>query len=176
MLHLRVLRQSSRRAGQHAFSDLQHGREIGDFQRELDRLLGKQDGRALPGAAGRRSRTWIPPRPAQGPATARPASAVSDRSSARGRPRASAARRRTWCRRAGCGAPSAAGKFHRRDRAAPTVRDLSFSGVAPSNRLFSTLCCTNSRQPSGDSASPLRTMANAFSPPISSPRNLIEPE
>jgi hypothetical protein len=33
------------------------------------------------------------------------------------------------------------------------------SGVAPSSRLFSTLCCTNSRQPSGDSARPLRTIA-----------------
>ena len=30
-------------AGQYAFSDLQHRREIRDFQRQLDRLLGKQD-------------------------------------------------------------------------------------------------------------------------------------
>ena len=35
----------------------------------------------------------------------------------------------------------------------------SASGVAPSIRLFSTLCWANSRQPSGDSASPLRTIA-----------------
>ena len=41
------------------------------------------------------------------------------------------------------------------------LRAPSRSGVAPSLRLFSTLCCTNSRQPSGDRARPLRTIENA---------------
>src|SRR6201999_1224613 len=48
VLHLRVLRQISGRAGQHVFSHLQHGREIRDFERELDRLLGEQNGQPFP--------------------------------------------------------------------------------------------------------------------------------
>lgn len=35
---------------------------------------------------------------------------------------------------------------------------LSLSGVAPSSRLFSTVCDTKRRHPSGESASPLRTI------------------
>ena len=41
-LHLRILRQRRSSARQHAFADLQHSREVGDFQREFDRLLGQQ--------------------------------------------------------------------------------------------------------------------------------------
>src|SRR5207244_1828266 len=40
LLHLRVLRQRRGSTGQHALADLQHGREIGDFEREFNRLLG----------------------------------------------------------------------------------------------------------------------------------------
>ena len=37
--------------------------------------------------------------------------------------------------------------------------DVPQGGVAPRYRLASTVCWVNSRQPSGESASPLRTMA-----------------
>ena len=46
---------------------------------------------------------------------------------------------------------------------------MSRNGVAPSRKLFSTLCCTNSRQPSGDNARPLRTMANAPAKSLGTP-------
>src|SRR5512140_771462 len=47
LLHLRVVGKRRRGSGQHALSDLQHGCKIGNFERELDRLLGEQDGQAL---------------------------------------------------------------------------------------------------------------------------------
>jgi hypothetical protein len=43
LLHLRITSQIGRRARQHASADLQHGREIRNLQRQLDRLLGEQD-------------------------------------------------------------------------------------------------------------------------------------
>ena len=47
LLHLRVLRQRGGGARQHALADLKHGREVGNFEREFDRLLGKQDRQAF---------------------------------------------------------------------------------------------------------------------------------
>src|SRR6476659_2458846 len=47
LLHLRVLGECRRGAREHALADLEHGGEIGDFERKLDRLLGEQDGQAL---------------------------------------------------------------------------------------------------------------------------------
>ncbi len=55
------------------------------------------------------------------------------------------------------------------------MRERSPSGVAPSSRLFSTLCWVNSRQPSGDNASPLRTIAKAAWPAMFSPSKVTVP-
>ena len=128
LLHLRIVGQIGRRAGQNASADLQHGREIRDLQRELDRLLGEQDRQPFLVQPAEESRTSIRPPPARGRATARPASGAWDRSSARGRPPASAARRRTWCRRAGCAARRASGRFRRPDRAVPRCAPCRAAG------------------------------------------------
>ena len=95
-------------------------------------------------------RTSPPPPPAPGRGWARPASAASDRSSARGRWRASAARRPTTCRHAGGDARPGGGTGVKTRSSSSGTRRLSRSTVAPRRRFCSTVCCTNSRQPSGD--------------------------
>ena len=101
------------------------------------------------------------PRPPQAPGrgSARRASAISARSSAPVRAPASAARHPTACRRAAGAARQGAGKAHRLARTSVSMRALSASIVAPSRKFCSTVCATKSRQPSGDSARPLLTIA-----------------
>ena len=156
LLHLLVVLQRLRGAFQHGAAGLQHIGIVGDRERERDRLLGQQQRQARPRAACRARRRADRPRRARGRGSARPASAAPARSSARGRAPASAARRPTACRRAACAARQGAETAHRRARTARRCLPLSLSTVAPSRRFCSTVCVTNSRQPSGDSARPLR--------------------
>jgi hypothetical protein len=87
---------------------LQHVGALGDLQRLRHVLLHQQDRQAAGAAADQPN---IPrPAAATGPARARRGSAGAARPSGRGRWPASAARRRSWCRRAARCAPSGAGR------------------------------------------------------------------
>ena len=140
------------RAGLQQIGAIDHAQHL------LHVLLDDQHGQAAARECVSPARKPAAPRPARARRTARPAAAASGRTSARGRSRTSAARRRTWCRPSGGGVPSCA-ETDSKTKSSRSAYLARASGMkAPICRLSSTVSRGNSRRFSGTCAMPRLTM------------------
>ena len=154
-LHRRVRQQVRRVVGQRHLPRLEHVAAVRDLERLVRVLLDEQDRRPLAVDLDDGAEDVGAPAAAPGPATARRAAAGAAAPSARGRWRASAARRRTACRRAASCARRGAGTAR---TSAPCRRRPAGRGGGRrrASRLSSTVRLAKTTRPSGACEIPAR--------------------